>query len=230
MKLKHLLSDCISLFFPDLCAHCGEALMEGEAFFCLHCLLDLPKTRYCSFKNNAASERFRGKIPLENATAYLYYNKGGIGQELIGAIKYKGNIRLAKWIGSRLAKELLPSGFFEGIDYLIPIPLHAKKLKRRGFNQSEIIAEGIASVTHIPLETNNLFRKQANITQTKKGIYERWKNTSGIFQIKDKQLFSGKHLLLIDDVLTTGATLEANAVCLLKSSNVKISILTVAIA
>jgi ComF family protein len=192
--------------------------------------LNLPKTRYHLNRDNLSFERFLGKVPIEKATSYLYYNKAGIGQKLVAEIKYKSNVSLGKWFGQYLAKDLQKNGFFDGIDYLIPVPLHTQKYKKRGFNQSEIIAQGIASVTHIPLETWNLYRAKANVSQTRKGVYERWLNTSDIFKLKDKQLFAGKHLLLIDDVLTTGSTLEACAFCLLETSGTKISLLTIAIA
>jgi ComF family protein len=230
MKLTVLWNSFLSLFYPNLCVICREPLMEGEAFFCLHCFLHLPKTRYRSHTSNPAFDRFLGKVPLERAGAYLYYNKGGKGQKIVAAIKYQGNTRLGQWIGESLAKDLSTSGFFDGIDYLVPVPLHPKKLKKRGFNQSEIIARGISSFTHIPLEKQNLYRAKANITQTKKGVYERWKNTADIFQLKDKQLFTKKHILLIDDVLTTGATLEACAIRLLDTPEIQVSILTIAIA
>jgi ComF family protein len=230
MKLTALWNSFLSLFYPNLCVICREPLMEGETFFCLHCFLHLPKTGYRSHTSNSAIDRFLGKIPLERAYAYLYYNKGGKGQKIVAAIKYQGNIRLGQWIGEYLAKDLSASGFFDEIDYLVPVPLHPKKLKKRGFNQSEIIAQGISSITHIPVENQNLYRAKANITQTKKGVYERWKNTSGIFQLKDKQFFTKKHILLIDDVLTTGATLEACAIRLLDTPEIQISILTIAIA
>jgi ComF family protein len=228
--LTGLSGNFFSLFYPKLCVICGEPLFEGENFFCLHCFLNLPKTRYHLNSDNLSFDRFLGKVPIQKATSYLYYNKAGIGQKLVAEIKYKGNIYLGEWLGSYLANDLQKSGFFEGIDYLVPVPLHPGKYRKRGFNQSEILAQGIASVTHIHLETQNLYRAKATVSQTRKGVYDRWKNTVGIFELKDKQLFSEKHVLLIDDVLTTGATLEACVICLLKSSEIKISLLTIAIA
>ncbi|MDR0865117.1 MAG: ComF family protein [Candidatus Symbiothrix sp.] len=226
----NLLKDLWALFYPKLCIGCSEALTENENFFCLECFLKIPKTNYHLNGNNLARDRFLGKIPVQKVSAYLYYNKSGLGQKLVAEIKYRGNIYLGEWIGASLAKEMLPSGFFEDIDFLVPVPLHRKKLRKRGFNQSEIVAQGVSGITGIPVETKNLYRKKANVTQTKKGVYERWKNTAGIFDIRDMELFENKHLLLIDDVLTTGATLEACAQALLKCKNVKISILTLAIA
>jgi ComF family protein len=129
-----------------------------------------------------------------------------------------------------MAKDILSPGFFDGIDFIVPVPLHPKRLKQRGYNQSEIIAEGISSVTDIPLEAKNIFRVKATATQTKKGIYERWQNTLDVFDLHDRELFGGKHILIIDDVLTTGSTLEAAAHCILASEGAKVSILTLAIA
>jgi ComF family protein len=160
----------------------------------------------------------------------LYYNKQGLGQKLVAAIKYQGNIALGEWIGASLAEELLSSGFFEGIDYLIPVPLHKKKQWKRGFNQSETLAKGISAITGIPIDRNNLYRAKANVSQTRKGTYERWKNTLNIFQVRDVNSFKNKHLLLLDDVLTTGSTLEACARALLQCENARLSVLTLAIA
>jgi len=193
-------------------------------------LLDLPKTNYHRIEDNASSERFWGKAPVEKAASYLYYNKGGFGQKLIADIKYHGNVYLGEWTGRFIALDLLKSDFFDGIDYIVPVPLHPKKLRKRGFNQSEVVASGIASVTKIPIESRNLFRTKANVTQTRKGIFERWKNTEGIFKLRDNKLFANKHILLFDDVLTTGSTLEACIVGLLDSPNIKISVLTIAVA
>lgn len=203
--------------------------MENEKYFCFACFLKLPRTNYHLIPENRAIERLAGKISLVKASSYLYYNKGGIAQKLIAEIKYKGNLYLGEWIGSYLAKDMVPSGFFQGIDYMVPVPLHQSKEKKRGFNQAEKIAEGIAKVTNIPVETNNVLREKANTSQTRKGIFDRWKNTRNLFTLKDSEFFEEKHILLIDDVLTTGSTLEAVARSLLKSQRVKISILTLAI-
>ena len=229
MKIKILLANLISLLYPKLCVICGEPLIENEKFFCFACFLKLPRTYYHLIPENQAIERLAGKVSLVKASSFLYYNKGGVAQKLITEIKYKGNMELGEWIGAYLAKDMNSSDFFQEIDFLVPVPLHKSKEKKRGFNQAEKIAEGIAQVTKIPLETINVFRDKANISQTRKGVFERWKNTRNLFNMKDPELFKEKHILLIDDVLTTGSTLEALAQSLLISDGVRISILTVAI-
>jgi ComF family protein len=229
MKIQKLFANFISLLYPELCVICGEPLIENEKFFCFACFLKLPKTNYHLIPENKAIERLSGKVSLEKASAYFYYNKGGIAQKLVAEIKYRGNRSLGEWIGVHIAKDMISSGFFQGIDCMVPVPLHRSKEKKRGFNQAKKIAEGISQVTKIPMETANVFRAKSNTTQTKKGLFDRWKNTLNIFQIKDPELFKEKHILLIDDVLTTGSTLEAVAQSLLKSQGVKISILALAI-
>jgi len=178
---------------------------------------------------NQAIERLAGKISLEKASSYFYYNKGGIAQKLIAEIKYRGNQHLGEWMGAHLAKDMASSGFFQGIDYMVPVPLHRSKEKKRGFNQAEKIADGISQVTKIPIETANVFRAKANTTQTRKGLFDRWKNTLNLFQLHNPKLFEEKHVLIIDDVLTTGSTVESVAQSLLKSQGIKISLLTLAI-
>ena len=229
MKIKNFFANVISLLYPDLCVVCGEPLVENEKFFCFACFLKLPRTNYHLIPENKSIERLAGKVSLVKASSYFYYNKGGLAQKLIAGIKYKGNPNLGEWIGSFIAKDMMSSGFFQGIDCVVPVPLHRSKEKKRGFNQAEKIAEGIASVTKIPLDTNNVFREKANTSQTGKGIFDRWKNTRYLFNLRDSELFKKKNILLIDDVLTTGSTLEAVVQSLLKSQGVKISILTLAI-
>ena len=229
MKIQTSLADLYSLLYPKLCVICGEPLIEHEKFFCFACFLKLPRTNYHWIPENQAVERLAGKVSLEKASSFFYYNKGGVAQKLIAEIKYKGNRNLGEWIGSYLAKDMISSGFFQGIDYLVPVPLYRSKEKKRGFNQTEKIAEGISQVTKIPIEKQNVFREKANTTQTKKGLFDRWKNTLNLFNLKDPKLFNKKHVLLIDDVLTTGSTIEAVAQSVMKSQEVKVSVLTLAI-
>jgi ComF family protein len=230
MKLKDLFRAFMALFYPKLCVICGKPLIADENYFCLECFLKLPKTNYHLNSDNQANDRFAGKISLVKAASYLYYNKGGIAQKLIAEIKYKDNRNLGEWMGVLLANEWFSSGFFRGIDYLVPVPLHPSKERKRGFNQAEMIALGIASVTGIPIDTKNVFRKKANTTQTKKGLFERWKNTKDLFEVKNLEVFKNKQVLIVDDVLTTGSTLEAVAQSILKAEGVKISFLCLAIA
>ncbi|MDR2682869.1 MAG: ComF family protein [Dysgonamonadaceae bacterium] len=230
MKVTHLFRDLIALFYPPLCVGCSTVLVAGERFLCPDCLDDLPETHYSNCKENRAYEQLSPRFPVQKASAYLYYNKDGLGQQLVAAIKYRGNLLLGEWMGASMARAVAPSGFFDGIDSLVPVPLHKQKQWDRGFNQSEILARGIASVTGLPIDTTVLYRAKANASQTRKGVFERWKNTQDLFQVRNTTVFSNKHILLVDDVLTTGSTLEACARALLQCENIRISVLTLAIA
>jgi len=229
MYFQTLFSNLASLIYPELCVICREPLIENEKYFCFSCFLKLPKTNYHFISDNQAIDRFAGKVSLEKASSYFYYNKEGVAQKLIAEIKYKGNRNLGEWIGAYIANDMISSNFFQNIDYLVPVPLHKSKEKKRGFNQAEKIAKGIAKVTKISLETSNVFKQKSNTSQTKKRLFERWKSTRNLFYMKNPELFNQKHILIIDDVLTTGSTIEALAQSLLKSKDIKISILTVAI-
>lgn len=230
MKLKSILRSFVSLFFPKLCIICKEPLCGDEEFLCLECLFRIPVTGYHLSETNQTKDRFLGKIPVKKAASWLYYYKGGVGQQLIAEIKYRENTGLGFWVGKKYAEELHSNGFFEDIDLIVPIPLHLSKKRKRGFNQSEIIAKGIAEICGLSIETKNLQRIKANTTQTKKGFYDRWLNTREVFHVIDETAFSDKHVLLVDDVLTTGSTLENAASCLLEIKKCSVSILTITIA
>jgi ComF family protein len=228
--VRQYFGSLLSVFYPPFCAVCGDTLTGGEQFFCLECQQKLPLTNYYKFPDNPAFQRFLGRADIDRACSYLFYNKDGVGQKIVAAIKYQGDRKLGKFIGAKMAEELLPSGFFEGVDFLVPVPLHPSKERKRGFNQSEIIAQGISEKTGITIVADNVFRKRANVSQTRKGVFERWLNTKEIFDVKNPQMFENKTLMIIDDVLTTGSTLEAVAQSILKSKGAKAAVLTLAIA
>lgn len=229
MKIKPLIQSLLSLFYPQTCPVCNRILIDGEKFICMHCLFQIPRTHYHLASQNQAEERFRGKIPIRKASAFLYYSKGGKTQKVIAEIKYKGNFRMGEWIGEIMAGEMIRSSFFEDIDMIVPVPLHKKRERQRGYNQAEAISKGVGKGCNIPVNNTCLIRKSGNSTQTRKSIFERWLNTQGIFEVRYPEQVNGKHVLIIDDVLTTGSTIEACAASLLKCKNVKISILTLAI-
>ncbi len=230
MKLISYWKDLLSLLYPRICVLCRRQLTGNEMHFCLFCQRNIPRTNYHAAPQNAATLRFEGKIPFLQISSFLYYNKGGKGQQIVAEIKYRKNEKLGKYMGNLMAKEIKDSGFFDHIDGIIPVPLHKNKLKLRGFNQSEAIARGISEITQIPLYTQSLIRQKANISQTRKNAFERWLNTKEIFCFVPETDFSGQHLLLVDDVLTTGSTLEACIHPIIKNTTANISILTLAIA
>ncbi|GBU07090.1 DNA catabolic protein [Bacteroidales bacterium] len=225
-----ILRNILGLFYPFSCVVCQENLIKDEKYICLHCILKLPKTNYHLQASNIALDRLENKIPCQKASAYLYYSKDGDTSKIIQSIKYKENTRLAYWMGDYMGRDMIKSDFFEHIDFLVPIPLHESKFKKRGFNQAEEICKGLAMATGIPIESECLFRKIANPTQTKKDSFERWINTRGIFEVRNKTMYRNKHILLFDDVLTTGATLEAAVIALKQVPGIKISVLSLAIS
>lgn len=227
MQLTNLVKHFVALFYPNICAACSEPLVQNEHLLCTTCRYELPKTNFHKDPENDVAKAFWGRVHLENASAHFHFQKGGRVQELLHKLKYKGQQDIGTELGKMIGYDLLQTPFNEA-DAIIPVPLHPSKKRKRGYNQSECIASGIAEKMKKPLDTKSLQRIIANPTQTKKHRYERWANVDGIFALTNPESITNKHILLVDDVITTGATLEACALALLQAENVKISILAVA--
>lgn len=222
--------DLWELFFPRCCLFCGSRLSHGERTLCFSCLAKLPRTELHLRRDNAVERNFWGKFPIERATSFLYYTKGGDVRQLLYELKYHGNKEVGEVMGRTMAAELLSSCFFEDVDLIIPVPLHRRKERQRGYNQSECLARGIAEVTGIPVCTDRIVRGRYTETQTHKGQYERWENVRNLFVCSAPELLENKHVLLVDDVLTTGATIVSCADALQNVSGLRVSVLTLALA
>ncbi|WP_390601613.1 ComF family protein [Bacteroides sp. f07] len=230
LLIKDWLGSFLSLFFPRYCIVCGRTLAKGEECLCTMCNINLPRTDYHLRKDNPVEKMFWGKIPLERATSFFFYRKGSDFRQILHQLKYGGQKGIGAIMGRYMAAELLESGFFEGVDVILPVPLHKKKQQIRGYNQSEWIARGIAAVTGISIDTESVVRRKNTETQTRKSFLERWENVEGIFELNHAESLVGKHILIVDDVLTTGATTVECASCLTDIEGIRISILTLAMA
>lgn len=230
LLIKDWLYSFISLLFPRCCVVCGRSLAKGEECICAMCNINLPRTNYHLQKDNQVEQLFWGKIPLERATSFFFYRKGSDFRQILHQLKYGGQKEIGAIMGRYMASELTVSGFFEGIDVIIPVPLHKRKQRIRGYNQSEWIARGISAVTGIYIDTEVIVRRKHTDTQTRKSTFERWENVDGIFELHHAESLKGKHLLVVDDVLTTGATTVACASRLVEIEGVRISLLTLAVA
>lgn len=226
MKIRSILNELASLFYPDVCVVCGDELLENEESACLSCLYELPKTKNYLEKDNSAEKLMAGRIPFDRIASYCIYTKGGKLPPLIHHLKYYGKKKLGIMLGRLFGHDLLGSDFLKPVQVIVPVPLHPKKEKIRGYNQAEMIALGLSQVTSIPLSTGNLNRIISNPTQTKRTKTQRWENVKGIFEVEDKKRFENTHILLIDDVITTGSTIEACGVALQACDGITISIAT----
>lgn len=229
MKLNAL-AYLLNLMYPPVCLACGNTLLHAENHLCLPCLYDIPKTNFHLEKDNPIEKRFWGKVPIFRATSYFFFYKGSAFQKVLHSLKYQGEKEIGISLGRYAGVDIIQSPDFSSIDFIIPVPLHPDKLKKRGYNQSEWLAKGLSKSMNKPVDTTHLIRTKANVSQTNKNVYERYENTSGIFQLTNHTVFSGKHVLIVDDVLTTGSTLEACAQSLLSTENITISLFTLALA
>lgn len=230
MKLLTYLEDFVSLTFPNNCPGCGYALFKNEDFLCTKCLHNLPFTTYEKDSVNTVDKIFFGRCYIEKATSVVFFHKQSIVQKLLYSIKYKNNPELAKFLGAIMFNKVKDSSFLNSIDLIIPVPLHSKKQSIRGYNQAEKIADGISSLSSIPIDTCSLQRLVHINSLTKMNRNERREKIKTAFSIKNENVLENKHILLVDDVITTGATLESCAILLNQIANCKVSIISFAIA
>jgi ComF family protein len=227
-SLKSIFSDTLHLFYPHVCTGCSSDLLQEDNLLCLHCINDLPHTNFAPYTNNPVEKIFWGRIPLTAAHSEFYFTKESLLQHLIHQLKYKNNTAIGFYLGELLGKSLLNSNRFNNIDYLVPLPLYPDKEHKRGYNQAAIICNGMSAILNVPVLIGNVSRQRFTETQTRKHRTERWENVAGSFVVKNPAALKGKNILLVDDVVTTGATLEACGSMLLQIDNVQLSIAALA--
>ena len=222
-----VIQDITNLVFPKICPGCKRSLLKSERSICLHCLSKLPER--LSVNKGELKQRFYGRLNLEEAHAFLLFKRKGITQNLLHALKYNGDQELGLALGNLFGNRCNTLKLFSAIDIIVPIPLHKSKLRLRGFNQSAIIGKGLEESLGVCLDENSVLRNVKTTTQTKKNRMERWKNVDQIFKVVGSNL-QGKHVLLVDDVITTGATLESCGQAILDAGAAKISVACLALA
>jgi ComF family protein len=226
--LKTLFSNTIHLLYPHVCSGCGSDLLDKDSLLCLRCINELPHTGFALQPGNSVEKIFWGRLPITAAHCQFYFEKESLIQHLIHQLKYKNNKAVGIYLGELMGTTLLHSERFTAIDYLIPLPLFVDKERKRGYNQAKIICDGMAAVMNIPVITGNVMRQRFTQTQTRKHRTERWENVAGSFTVKNSEVLKGKNILLVDDVITTGATLEACGSVILQTEGVKLYIATLA--
>ncbi len=221
--------DISHIFFPNICLTCEATLANNEQVICTYCIYDLPTTNFTKTKSDVIIKIFYGRITLENATSLLYFKKKSLVQTLIHSLKYQNKEEVGKFLGEWLGEEMKQSNSYNTIDFIVPVPLHIERFKSRGYNQLTEFGLALSSALKTNFNASNLLKQTPNKTQTKKGRIDRIINSKELFYLNNIDTFENKHILLVDDIITTGATIEACCTELLKSKNIKISIAVMAI-
>jgi ComF family protein len=228
--LNPAISPLVHFFYPHTCPGCGSDIIEKQNFLCLECTTNLPHTGFALHADNPVEKIFWGRIMVVAAMSEFYFSKDSIIQNLIHEFKYKGNRKAGLFLGNMIGDSLLNSNRFSNIDALVPLPLFSIREFKRGYNQSSLLCAGINEVLGLPLILKNVIRIVHTGTQTKKGRIQRWENVEKSFHVVQPEALQGKHILLVDDVITTGATLEACGAEILKVADTSLSIATLALA
>jgi len=224
-----MIKDFIQLLFPRICASCDLNLQESEEVICLNCLHELPLTYDHETNENSIQKALRGRLQIENSSSFLYFEKAGIVQALIHDLKYRGNQKISNYLGGWHAELLKSVNWHKSIEAIVPIPVSKNRLKKRGFNQVQGYAEAFAEIFKVPLVEDVLWRASTNSTQVFKSRLARTEVTNKNYHAKNLDKIEGKHILILDDLMTTGATIEACGNVLKEAKNLKISVATMAI-
>ena len=212
---------------PRLCVVCGQRLSPTERSICSTCMLHLPRTAYqFSPADNPMAQLFWHLVPVERAAALIYYEPHSEVAQMVYQLKYSDRPDIGEDMGRLMANDMQIAGYFDGIDILLPVPLSRKRMRQRGYNQSEQLAIGISDITHLPVVTQALRRKHFHLSQTQLSRHERQENVADMFEVRNSKLLEGRHVLLIDDICTTGATLTACAEAIKDIPGIRISMLT----
>ncbi|MBC8033984.1 MAG: ComF family protein [Chitinophagaceae bacterium] len=227
---KKILKDLLHIFFPHLCAGCGNDIADADAIICIRCLEDLGTTNFNTVAGNLTEKIFSGRLPIINASSLCYFSKDSLVRHLMHQLKYRDHKELGYFLGRLMGASLRQTDRFADIDGLVPLPLFFSREKKRGYNQATILCEGMAAAMQLPVWKDVVTRTSFTDSQTKKNRTERWQNIEGRFELQDIEKLTGRHVLLVDDVVTTGATLEACGLELLRAPGAKLSISTLACA
>ncbi len=220
----------LNLFFPKVCEACTDVLLDNESMICVNCRHQLPITNFHFDNSEDVKKVVYGRVKLENATALLHFSKKGIVQQLLHNLKYRGHEDISTFFGKWLGSELSNIEAFKAVDIVVPVPLYKTKLRKRGYNQVTKFGREIAKALNAEYNDTVLIKSKATTTQVFKGRLTRWNDDGALFDITENESLKGKHILLVDDIITTGATVEACATVLLKIDNIKLSLATMAIA